>query len=86
MVGLDEQARNKYERSKADRYARKVQRNLGPDLAYTRRGDQFFHSSPRSQARNDAEGGSQASGGGLPPSDRGPPKGFNLELELTGLE
>jgi hypothetical protein len=61
MDGLDEQARNKYERSKADRDARKAQRNLGPGLAYTMRGDQFLHSGPTSQARKIAEGGSQAS-------------------------
>ncbi len=51
LDGLDEQARNDYERSKADRDAKKAQRNLGPDLAYTRGGNQFFHSSPKSQAR-----------------------------------
>jgi hypothetical protein len=84
MDGLDEQARNKYERSKADRDARKAQRHLRPDLAYTRGGDQFFHLSPTSQARNDAEGGSQASGDGLPPSDRDPPKGFSFGAGVVG--
>jgi hypothetical protein len=86
LDGLDELARNEYEQSKADRDARKAQRNSGPDLAYARRCNQFFHSSPTSQARNNAEGGSQASGGDLPPGDRVPKMGLVLELELTGLE
>ena len=84
LGGLDEQARNDYERSKADRDARKAQRNFGPDLAYTRGGNQFFHSSPKSQARNDAGRGRQASGGGLPPGDWGPPKGFSFGARVDG--
>jgi hypothetical protein len=77
LVGLNEQARNDYERSKAEGDARNAQRNSGPDLAYTRGGDQL-HSSPTSQARNDAGRGRQASVGGLPPGDRGPPKGISF--------
>ena len=84
LDGLDEQARNDYEHSKADRDARKAHRNFGPDLAYTRGGNQFFHSSPKSQARNDAGRGRQASGGGLPPGDRGPPKGFSFGAKVDG--
>ena len=42
LDGLDDQARADYERSKADRNARNAQRDGGPDLAYTRRGYQFF--------------------------------------------
>ena len=84
LDGLDEQARNDYEQSKADRDARKAQRNFGPDLAYTRGGNQFFHSSPKSQARNDAGRGRQASGSGLPPGDWGPPKGFSFGAKVDG--
>ena len=84
LDGLDEQARNDYKRSKADRDARKAHRNFGPDLAYTRGGNQFFHSSPKSQARNDAGRGRQASGDGLPPGERGPPKGFSFGAKVDG--
>jgi hypothetical protein len=78
LDGLDEGARDNYERSREERNARKAEQDGGPNPAYTSGGDQFFHSSPTSQARNDAGGGSQASGGGLPPGDKGPPKGFSF--------
>ena len=63
---------------------RKAQKDGGPDLAYARRGDQFFHLSQTSQARDDAGGGGQASGAGLPPGDRGPPKGFSFGAGIDG--
>ena len=69
LDGLDDEARDNYEGSRAERNARMAEPDGGPNSAYTREGDQFFHSSPTSQARNDAEGGSQAAGGGLPPGD-----------------
>jgi hypothetical protein len=52
LDGLDEQARRDYERSKADRDARKAQRNLVPDINYIRGGNQFFHSSPTNPTRS----------------------------------
>jgi hypothetical protein len=84
LEGLDEEARENYERSRAENNARKTRREEGPDSDYTRGGDQNFHSSPTSQARNDAGGGSQASGGGLPPGDKGPPKGFSFRAGVDG--
>jgi hypothetical protein len=81
---LDEGGRANYEQSRAERNARKTERDGGPNSAYTRGGDQFFHSSPTSQTRNDAGGGSQAARGGLPPGDKGPPKGFSFGAGVDG--
>ncbi len=41
---LDEGGRANYEQSRAERNARKTERDGGPNSAYTRGGDQFFHS------------------------------------------
>jgi len=81
---LDEGGRANYEQSRAERNARKTERDGGPNSAYTRGGDQFFHSSPSSQARDNAEGGSRAAGGGQPPGDKGPPKGFSFGAGVDG--
>jgi hypothetical protein len=81
---LDDEARAEYVRSKADRNARKAQRDGGPGFSLYKERRPIFHSNPTSQARDDSGGGSQASWGGLPPGDRGPPKGFSFGARVYG--
>ncbi len=45
-----------------------------------------FIRAQQSQARDDAGGGSQAAGGGLPPGDKGPPKGFSFGAGVEGAQ
>ena len=75
---LDEGGRANYERSRAERNARKTERDGGPNSAYTRGGDQFFHSSPSSQARDNPFGGPLSPGGCPPPAARLPPSALSL--------